>query len=96
MSQGKLHGEVLHIDAFGNLVSNIDQRELLRFSKGRPIAARIGRRNILGLKKGYWEGKKDEPMVLIGSGGLLEIAVREGNAQKRLEVRRGDKITISL
>jgi S-adenosylmethionine hydrolase len=46
------------------------------------------------LKKGYWEGEKGEPIALFGSGGFLEICVREGNAQKVLKVKRGDPITI--
>jgi S-adenosylmethionine hydrolase len=33
-------------------------------------------------------------MALIGSGGLLEISVREGNAQKILKVKKGDPVTI--
>jgi len=40
------------------------------------------------LKKGYWEGKKDEPIALFGSGGFLEISVKEGNAQKMLKMKR--------
>jgi S-adenosylmethionine hydrolase len=47
------------------------------------------------LKKGYWEGKKGEPIALLGSGGFVEISVREGNAQKILKVNRGDQIIIS-
>jgi hypothetical protein len=94
MSHGKLNGEVVHIDAFGNLVTNIDQRELLRFSKDRPFVTRIGRKNIPGLKKGYWEGKRNEPMALIGSGGLLEISVREGSAEKSLKMKEGARVVV--
>jgi len=35
-------------------------------------------------------------MALIGSGGFLEISVREGNAQKRLRVKKGDQVTIVI
>jgi S-adenosylmethionine hydrolase len=47
------------------------------------------------LKKGYWEGKKGEPIALLGSCGFLEVSVTEGNAQKMLKVKRGDPIQIS-
>jgi hypothetical protein len=43
-----------------------------------------------GLKKGYWEGRKNEPIALIGSGGLLRFRF-EGNA-KALKIGRGDPI----
>ena len=96
MKQGKLIGEIVHVDAFGNLVSNIDRKSLLQFSKGRLFVIKIGKRTMRGLKKGYWEGKKDEPMALIGSGGFLEISIREGNAQKMLKVKRGDRVIVSV
>jgi S-adenosylmethionine hydrolase len=94
MKQGKLIGEILHIDAFGSLVSNIDHKSLLQFLKGRPFIIKIGKRTLRGLKKGYWEGKRDEPIALIGSGSFLEISVREGNAQKALKMKRGDPIIV--
>ena len=95
--EGKqLIGEVLHIDAFGNLISNIDKERLLHFVKDHPFIVRTGKRIIRGLRKGYWDGKKDEPMVLLGSGGFLEISVREGSAQKILKVKRGDNIIVQI
>ena len=92
--QGKLIGEVLHIDTFGNLVTNIDDQLLSPFSKDQPIFIHVGRRTLRGLKKGYWEGKRNELVALIGSGGFLEISVREGNAQKALKVKKGDLVVV--
>jgi S-adenosyl-L-methionine hydrolase (adenosine-forming) len=96
IKEGKLLGEILHVDTFGNLVSNIDEGRLIRFIRGRPCGIRVGRKTIRGLKKGYGEGKKGEPIALFGSGGFLEISVREGNAQKSLKVKRGDPIQITI
>jgi S-adenosylmethionine hydrolase len=95
MKQGKLVGEIVHIDSFGNLVSNIDHKSLLEFSKDRPFVIRIGKRTLRGVKKGYWEGMKNEPIALIGGGGLLEISVREENAQKALKIKRGDRVVVN-
>jgi S-adenosylmethionine hydrolase len=94
MKQGRLTGEIVHVDAFGNLISNIDRKSLLQFSKGRSLVAKIGKRTIRSLTKGYWEGRKDELMALVGSGGFLEISVREGNAQKALKIKKGDPIIV--
>ena len=94
--EGKLLGEILHVDTFGNLVSNIEEGSLFRFIRGRPFVIRAGRKTIHGLKKGYWEGEKGEPIALFGSGGFLEICVREGNAQKVLKVKRGDSVQITM
>jgi hypothetical protein len=95
VKEGRLFGEILHIDAFGNLISNIDETRLFRFVQGRPFVIRAGRKSITGLKEGYWEGRRDELIALLGSGGFLEISVRDGNAQKILKVRKGDPIWIS-
>jgi hypothetical protein len=94
--EGKLLGEILHVDTFGNLVSNIDEGRLFRFIQGRSFAIRLGRKAIRSLKKGYWEGKKGELIALLGSGGFLEISVREGNAQRILKAKRGDPIQIKI
>jgi len=94
--EGKLTGEILHVDAFGNLISNIDEKQLFHFVKDHSFVIGIEKRAIQGLKKGYREGKRNEPMALIGSGGFLEISVREGSAQKMLKVRKGDSIQIKL
>jgi S-adenosylmethionine hydrolase len=95
IKEGRLSGEILHVDAFGNLVSNVDEGKFSRFVQGRPFFIRAERKTIRGLKKGYWEGKKGEPMALFGSSGFLEISVREGSAQKVLKMKRGDSIEIS-
>jgi S-adenosylmethionine hydrolase len=99
IKEGKLSGEVFHIDTFGNLVSNIDEEKFFRFIEGRPFVIRTGRTGrtvIRSLKKGYWEGKKGEKIALIGSGGFLEISIREGNAQKILKVKRGSQVVVSV
>jgi S-adenosylmethionine hydrolase len=91
---GELVGKALHIDVFGNLVSNISEGRIFQFSRGRPVVIRAGAKNIHGLRKGYWEGKRGDPIALIGSGGFLEISVKEGNAQRVLKVKKGDRIKV--
>jgi S-adenosylmethionine hydrolase len=93
---GKLFGEILHIDTFGNLVSNIDEEELLQFTKSQPFVVNVRRKTLHGLKNGYWEGKPGELIALLGSSGFLEISVREGRAQKMLKMKRGDPIEIKI
>jgi S-adenosylmethionine hydrolase len=94
MEKGVLSGEILHIDVFGNLISNIREGELIYFAKKRPVVVRAGKVSIRGMKKGYWEGKRGEVMALIGSGGFLEVSVREGNAGKVLKLKKGDPIIV--
>jgi S-adenosylmethionine hydrolase len=90
----RLVGEVFHVDAFGNLISNIDEEQLFHFVKESTFTISTGKRVIRGLRKGYWEGERNETIALVGSGGFLEISAKEGNAQKMLKVEKGDKIII--
>jgi len=90
----RLLGEVLFIDHFGNLISNVDRKRFFDFVQNGPFVIQVGKRRISKIRRGYWEGQKGEVLALFGSVGLLEIAVREGNAQKRLKVGRGDSILI--
>jgi S-adenosylmethionine hydrolase len=96
IEKGRLLGEVLHIDTFGNFVSNIDEKIFFRFTKERPYVIWVGKKKIHHLGKGYWEGKPGEPMALIGSSGYLEISMNKGNAQKTLKMKRGDPIQVDL
>ncbi len=89
-----LTGEIFHVDSFGNLISNIGEEEVFHFTQNRPFVIRIGKTSLQGSKKSYWEGEKGEPLALIGSGGYLEISVREGNAQKVLKAKKGDTIIV--
>lgn len=94
VKQGKLIGEIVHVDSFGNLVSNIDHESLLQFADGRPFVISVGKRIIRGLKKGYREGSRGKPIALIGSGGFLEISIREGSAQNLLNIRKGNRVVV--
>jgi S-adenosylmethionine hydrolase len=91
-----LQGEIVHIDVFGNLTSNISEASLSEFSGAQPFSIRVGKKTIDGLKKAYCEAKKGGVMALIGSGGFLEVSVREGSARKELDVKRGDKIEVLI
>lgn len=86
-----LSGEIIHIDRFGNLISNISS-ELL--PEGKRIQVKIGQRRIKSLSRFYSEERKGELVALIGSSNFLEIAVNQGNAQRLLKAKIGDKITV--
>jgi S-adenosyl-L-methionine hydrolase (adenosine-forming) len=89
-----LGGEVLRVDRFGNLVTNIDRKLFDKFahSNGIEIAAadhRIGR-----VIATYAEGAAEEVCALFGSTDHLEIAVNAGSAAERLHLTRGAPVTI--
>jgi len=84
-------GTIIHIDHFGNATTNIRQDTL----RERPaVNVRVNRRTIGRLKRTYWDVAPGKPLALIGSSGLLEIAVRDGSAHDDLKVRVGDEVVL--
>jgi S-adenosylmethionine hydrolase len=89
-----LSGEVLRVDRFGNLVTNIDRKLFDKFvqTDGIEIAAashRIGR-----VVATYAEAAANEVCALFGSTDHLEIAVNAGSASDQLSLTRGAPVTI--
>lgn len=80
-----VHGEIIHIDHFGNLVTNFRLRggNVLR---GTIMLQAYSRRHRVRMIKtfvhNYAEGLGKSPFVLVGSNGLLEISVKNGSAKK--------------
>lgn len=88
-----LRGTVLYIDAFGNVVTNIPADLLPPL--GRRIEVQSGRRRIRGMVRGtYGEARRGTLMIVSGSDETVEIAVREGDAARRLALRAGARVTI--
>ncbi len=95
MESGAIIGEILYADSFGNLISNIRADDLPSVDPARMRFA-AGGRSIVGLSRTYGDGKPGDLLVLIGSSGRLEVAVREGSARVALglEAPRGMPLVI--
>jgi len=78
-------GEVITVDRFGNLLTNLDQASVAGFAAGRALVA--GRS--LRCLRTYADAAPGELLALINAFGVLEIAEREGNAELTLGVTRG-------
>jgi len=89
-ADGSMVGHVIHIDSFGNLITDINSDNLPKGKRGLTIE--VGNELISGLSRTYAEGKG--LLALIGSDGYLEIAVKEGNASAVLSAKVGDEVRI--
>jgi hypothetical protein len=89
-----LEGRVVFVDAFGNLITNIDARSLDTLRS--PIHVHLPRQGITchGLVSTYGQRAAGELVALIGSTQQLEIAVVQGNASQRLGVELGDPVQV--
>jgi S-adenosylmethionine hydrolase len=89
----KITGEIIHIDRFGNLITNIEV-DLLH--KRRVASIRTGKRLIKQISRSYFEIPIGKVGALIGSSGFLEIAVNQGSAQSALKAKMGTSVEINL
>jgi hypothetical protein len=94
---GRIQGRIVHIDRFGNLITNIALGLLelsAAFSTDGPAAIRLGEHRIVGIGRTYGDVEAGRPLALVGSRGYLEIAVCGGNAQHCFGVRLGDAVEV--
>ncbi len=87
----ELVGQVLYVDRFGNLITNFDSPSLAHFAGGR-LWFRIRGTWIQGLVPTYAHLPEGTLGALFGSWGLVEIALRNGNASHCLQASIGDEV----
>jgi S-adenosylmethionine hydrolase len=88
-----LEGEVVRVDRFGNLITNIDQDALARFAAD-DIEVQIQDRHIARIVQTYGDVAAGDLCALVGSSGHLEIAQNSGNAADALRAGRGAVVRI--
>jgi S-adenosylmethionine hydrolase len=90
-------GEVLHIDHFGNVSSNVRIETLGEALKNMDkITVRLGGVEIKGLVNTFGERAVGELVALLGSTGNLIVSVVNGNAATRLNVKVGDLFEVIM
>ncbi len=89
-------GEIIHIDGFGNIITNIDGVELRsNLDFNNKIMVYIGEKRVeMPFVKTYGETKKDETLATIGSSNFFEISINQGNASSKYKAKIDDKIKI--
>jgi len=88
-------GEIIRIDAFGNLISNIP-RSLLEAATLGELRMTCAGHQIRGLSTTYGQHSSGTLIALFGSSGRLEIAVVNGSAAARLNARLGAPVEVVL
>lgn len=87
---GSLVGRIIHIDSFGNLITNIRGDDLPQ-AKG-AITVEVGNQHISGLSRTYAEGRG--LLAVIGGSGYLEVSLSGGSASAFLDAGVGDEVKI--
>jgi len=88
-ARGTLKGKVIHIDRFGNCITNVSESDIVQADASKAIEVHIAGHSLHGLASYYSQADVGKPLCYIGSAGFLEIGIREGNASKQLRIACG-------
>ncbi len=96
--QQALVGQIVYVDHFGNLISNLTSfhlNEVRSVTQHTTPRIRLGNLTIESLVASYSDGSSETPCALINSNGQLEIFLKEAPASDRLKMGQGEPIKIS-
>ncbi|MEO7156908.1 MAG: SAM-dependent chlorinase/fluorinase [Vicinamibacterales bacterium] len=92
----ELTGEVVRVDRFGNLITNLDRKAFEQFTNGAGIAVVAGDRDVARIVATYADAPRGELCALFGSTDHLEIAINAGDAAGSLQLGRGAAVRVRL
>jgi S-adenosylmethionine hydrolase len=90
--QTGLRGEVLFVDHFGNLITNIPGETLT--AKAQPVRVKVDDVDVSRWVRSYAEAEAGAVIALVSSAGLLEIAINQGNAARELGAGVGTSVHV--
>lgn len=91
-----IQGWVIHIDKFGNLITNISAALIEEVIKQKATKLYVGNTILDEITSTFGSVPEGEPVAYIGSAGMLEVAINKGNAQEMLGVHKGAQISLVL
>ncbi|MEM6785576.1 MAG: SAM-dependent chlorinase/fluorinase [Bacteroidota bacterium] len=87
-----IQGWVLHLDRFGNALTNIPRALVEAHADGRAVKGYVGSTILQGIQSTYGAVAEGDPLLLYGSDDLLEVGVRGGSAASLLSLCKGMRV----
>lgn len=91
---GSIEGEVVLIDHFGNLITNISELDLTAGRSTRVLEVYVGAVRVGPLRSTYAAVPPGDPVAVIGSARMLEVAINGGSAAARFKAGRGQAVSL--
>jgi S-adenosylmethionine hydrolase len=92
----RVTGEVVYVDSFGNLITNIPGDWLANFGNARSPKVSVGGVAVTRRVATYAEADPGTTVALISSSGMLEIAIAQGSAAVQLKAGRSSLVSVVL
>jgi S-adenosylmethionine hydrolase len=97
---GEISGRAVYVDAFGNIITNIEETYLRSVFPGEvprdDLTVRLAGQTIRGVRKYYEQGEYGKLMAIVNSWGFIEIAVNRGNAFQYLGLKEKKSLEIFI
>jgi hypothetical protein len=96
LKKNNVVGEVVHVDSFGNVITNISSDIVKELStENKSLWVKVGRKSaVLRLCSAYGEVAKGKPLLVIGSHDFLEISVNRGSAAQLFGTHCGNPVLV--
>jgi S-adenosylmethionine hydrolase len=91
-----IQGWIIHIDTFGNLITNISDSLIDEVIGSASVKLYVGHTILDTIEDMFGAVPEGEPVAYIGSSGMLEVAVNHGNAAEMLSIQKGAQISLVL
>ncbi len=91
-----VQGWVMHIDRYGNLITNIPATLIEEHARNTSCKIYAGNTIIQRISDSYSDVPGGEAVALIGSSGMLEIAINMGNAERMLGIEKGAPVSLVI
>lgn len=96
ISPNQIMGHVIHIDHYGNLITNITAEAFEEVSKNRPYRISVRREWVDNVSKSYSRAENGDLVAIFNSNNLLEIAISQGNAAELLGMEYNTPVIINF
>ncbi len=94
-ADGTIHGQIIHVDHFGNLISNISQSLFGEERIESKVGIEFNGNSLNFIARSYESVPAGETLALWDSFNFLEIAVNRGNAAETLGISVGDNVILT-
>jgi S-adenosylmethionine hydrolase len=96
--KGRIRARIIHIDRFGNCITNLTRDELTEEMIREGARLKIKEKTVKTFRRFFSDGADDDKKLfgLWGSAGFLEIAAMNRSAAKLLKARCGDTVLVSM
>ena len=95
-TKAQIVGSVIHVDHYGNLITNIDRTTFDQISQDRPFNLNFGREKAQKIHDGYYSVEPGDSFVFFNSQNLLEIGIKQGKASSLLNLNYDSPVIINF